>query len=284
MHATVRCSLRFIGLVRSSPARRCTAANTSNQILLFSSKEPPVDPEEWIRPDRPLSGDKGQTHLFPKKLNRQKGALLEDGEEITEDDDDDISNQELDRLEKALARMEASPLTATVVPRPETAVDWMAARRAKQQALEMMLPREATAKRQEATDLPILKGVLLSYAELERCMLSLGALNMVLIPDGPEKRMGGGALGMLFITGTTTNHLKVMADTLVRQLKRRDLAKNNVNGALFGFEGSSDGEDDWLVVDCANYIVHFQLEETRRRLDLESLWSGKDPFEGNLNR
>ena len=246
-------SLR-VGLTRAVP-RWSEASHTH-----FSSKAP-VDTEEWIPPDRPLSGDKGQTHLYPKKGNEKELDYLE--EEIS-----------IAKLEEALAVIQSKPFTASVVP---DMVDWLANRRAKQQGLEMMLPDEATAKRQEATDLPVLRGTLLSWQEIERCMISMGGLDINLIQEGKQRRMGG-ARGMMFITGNTTSHIRLMADTLVRQLKKRELAKYNVNGAMFGSEGSEDNEDDWRIVDCSNYIVHIQLAETRKRLNLEDLWSGKDPL------
>ena len=256
------------GLVRT--AHRWTAL--SRWSMLFSSSN---DTEEWIPPNRPLVGDKGQTHLFPRKITFNKPEDLEEEQrsaDIDERDDEPLSSV---KFQAGLALMAEKPMTATVIPRPTDTVDWLASRRAKLQGLEMMLPDQATTRRQQATDLPVIPGMLLSLRDIEQCMLTLGGLNIKFIKDGPEHRMGG-AEGMIFISGTTTNHVKVMSDTLVRQLKKRDLAKRNVNGAMFGAEGSSNGDDDWIIVDCSNYIVHFQLEETRKRYNLEHLWSGKD--------
>jgi ribosomal silencing factor RsfS len=35
-------------------------------------------------------------------------------------------------------------------------------------------------------------------------------------------------------------------------------------GAELGPEGSDDASETWMVVDCMNYIVHFQDEKTRK--------------------
>lgn len=251
--------------------------------------------EEWIRPDRPLSGDKGQTHLYPKlevdvpqeEDEQEEDELDEDVEkwnDVDFDQDDDgniegLDDDELAKLEAALTVFnDTDPITATVIPRPEESTDWLATRRAKQRGLEMVKPGQGKLIRQQATDLPVLEGILLTSQEIERCMLSLGGLNINLILESKNKSMGG-AKGMIFITGNTTNHLKLMSDTLVRQLKLRNLAKHNVNGAMFGSEGGDDGEDDWRIVDCSNYIVHLQLAETRKRYNLEFLWSGKDALD-----
>jgi hypothetical protein len=59
----------------------------------------------------------------------------------------------------------------------------------------------------------------------------------------------GAASGMILTTGSTPTQIFVMADTLVRQLKRRDLAEVGVVGAQFGAEGSADKTDTWRVVD-----------------------------------
>ena len=240
----------------------------------FSSSD---DTEEWIPPNRPLVGDKGQTHLFPRKITFDKPKEMPGDEQRSADLDDEKADESLSsaEFEAGLALMAEKPMTAKVLPRPTDTVDWLASRRAKQQGLEMMLPGQAKIRRQQATDLPVVPGMLLSLRDIEQCMLSLGGLNIKCIKDGPDHRMGG-ALGMIFISATTTNHVKVMSDALVRQLKKRDLAKRNVTGAMFGAEGSKNGDDDWVIVDCSNYIVHFQLEETRKRYNLEYLWSGKD--------
>ena len=41
---------------------------------------------------------------------------------------------------------------------------------------------------------------------------------------------------------------------------------------------SSNKEETWRVLDCHDYIVHIQDDASRRRYQLEALWSGKDPL------
>ena len=54
------------------------------------------------------------------------------------------------------------------------------------------------------------------------------------------------------------------------QLKKRKLKVVGATGA----EGADT--DDWMVVDCGNFVVHFMKADTRRVLDLERAWREKD--------
>jgi len=103
--------------------------------------------------------------------------------------------------------------------------------------------------------------------------MAAGGSDINVIADGPQKRMGG-ADGMVFVTGASTHQVDVMTRTLVRQLKKRDLGQVGVVGAMLGAEGNE--KDGWRVVDCNNYIVHIQTSDMRRKLAIESMWTGKD--------
>jgi hypothetical protein len=46
-------------------------------------------------------------------------------------------------------------------------------------------------------------------------------------------------------------------------MRRRKLQEGST-GAELGPEGSDDASETWMVVDCMNYIVHFQDEKTRK--------------------
>lgn len=137
----------------------------------------------------------------------------------------------------------------------------------------MMTPDAAEAKRQEDSDLPVIPLTLLSEKEIVSCLTYMGGYDFNTILDGPEKRMGG-AEGMIFVTGSSVHHVDTMTNMLQRQLKKRDLAKVGVVGAMLGAEGSDN--DGWRVVDCRNYIVHIQTETMRKQLNMESIWSGND--------
>jgi ribosomal silencing factor RsfS len=278
--------------------------------VFFSSKTSGDDGEsltEWIPPDRPLAGDKGQSHLYRRKdeeveieeeLTIDQLPKEEDGDKIYHHNGkeyvveeelsidqllelDDDEKELMERLEAALQAQEEkakelkkkAALSSTKAV--EEPVDWLQTRRTKQ-PFEMVKPGEGRAKRQEEADLPVIPHTLLTKAEIDTLLSSLGGQDFNLILDRSKEKRMGGALGMIWVTATSPQHLRLLADMLVRQLKRRGLAEMGVIGAKFGSEGAESEDDDWRVVDCYNYIVHIQLEETRRLLDLESLWSGED--------
>ena len=64
-----------------------------------------------------------------------------------------------------------------------------------------------------------------------------------------------------------------MASTLVTALKSREL-KEAVS--YTGYEGGDKYDDDWLLVDCFNVVVHLMLPKTREGINLESHWEMKD--------
>jgi ribosomal silencing factor RsfS len=246
---------------------------------LSSDKEPKEKPEfsEWIPPDRPLTGDQGQSHLFPniQDQNREEG---EDDEEW-----------ELRRIEEELRLIEQqeesakeTKLDASIDADPH--VDWLKTRRSVlgQEGLDMMTPSEAVARKQEMSDIPVKEHTLLSKKEIATCLDALGGRDITVVLDNPKKRRMGGPNGMVFVTVSSNSQMRSLADALVRQMRRRKLQEVGVLGAELGPEGNDDASETWMVVDCMNYIVHFQDEKTRKALDLEGLWSGKDKLH-NLN-
>jgi Ribosomal silencing factor during starvation len=55
------------------------------------------------------------------------------------------------------------------------------------------------------------------------------------------------------------------------------LQQVGVLGAELGADGNMDDpNENWFVVDCRNYVVHIQDAKTRKAVNLEGLWSGKD--------
>jgi ribosomal silencing factor RsfS len=225
---------------------------------------------EWIPPDRPLSGDQGQSHLFPnvQDQNREEG---EDDEEW-----------ELRRIEEELRLIEEqesakeTKVDASIDADPH--VDWLKTRRSVlgQEGLDMMTPAEAVAKKQEMSDIPIKEHMLLSKDEIATCLDALGGRDITVVLDNPLQRRMGGPNGMVFVTVSSNSQMRSLADALVRQMRRRKLQEVGVLGAELGPEGNDDATETWMVVDCMNYIVHFQDKKTRKALNLEALWSGKD--------
>lgn len=69
---------------------------------------------------------------------------------------------------------------------------------------------------------------------------------------------------LVIASGTSTRHVKSMADEVVTQAKR--------NGFMpMGVEGEKEAE--WVLVDLGDLVVHLMLPRTREFYDLERLWS-----------
>lgn len=64
-------------------------------------------------------------------------------------------------------------------------------------------------------------------------------------------------------TGTSSTHVKALADEVEYQLKEAGEAPGHVEGYR---------SNTWILLDYHNVIVHVFLEETRDFYDLERLW------------
>ena len=201
------------------------------------------DVTDWVPPDRPLSGDLGQTFLYQKTRAADAPPTAE----------------------TSTAETKKTSTTTTSEP---TIIDWLSTRR---QALSIQIPDKN--RRFVGAELEVKVGYLLSLSEITSCLTNMGALHVKNFAD-PQGRLGGPD-GLVLATATSTPHLQLLSETLVRQLKIRKLADRGVGGAALGAEGKSTSSD-WNVIDCQNYVVHVMLEETRRHLNLEALWSGDD--------
>lgn len=69
---------------------------------------------------------------------------------------------------------------------------------------------------------------------------------------------------MVFCTGTSSRHVKSLADNVEMEAKKRELR-------AYGVEGQDTGE--WVLVDFGDVVVHVMQSETRAFYDLERLWS-----------
>jgi ribosome-associated protein len=74
---------------------------------------------------------------------------------------------------------------------------------------------------------------------------------------------------MVIASGTSTRHVKSIADEVVRFAKRLDYQP-------LGVEGESEAE--WVLVDLGDVVVHVMLPRVREFYALERLWTvGDEP-------
>jgi ribosome-associated protein len=69
---------------------------------------------------------------------------------------------------------------------------------------------------------------------------------------------------MVVASGTSSRHVKSMAQHLVEKAAEHDLRPLGVEGQQFG---------EWILVDLADVVVHLMLPQVRDFYNLEKLWS-----------
>jgi ribosome-associated protein len=69
---------------------------------------------------------------------------------------------------------------------------------------------------------------------------------------------------MIMVTGTSTTHLRSLAEELTRQVKAS-------GQTVVGEEGRLQAE--WILVDLGGVVVHIMLARTRALYSLEDLWN-----------
>ncbi|MCC2637119.1 MAG: ribosome-associated protein [Moraxellaceae bacterium] len=69
---------------------------------------------------------------------------------------------------------------------------------------------------------------------------------------------------MVIASGTSSRHVKSLADNVVEKIKAAGFRP-------LGQEGERDSE--WILIDLAGVIVHVMLPATRAFYDLERLWT-----------
>ena len=72
---------------------------------------------------------------------------------------------------------------------------------------------------------------------------------------------------MVVVSGTSTRHVKAVADEVVRFAKKLDVMPLGVEG---------EREAEWVLVDLGDVIVHVMLPRVREFYALERLWSVGD--------
>ena len=219
-------------------------------------------------------------------------------------------------------------LVADVTPPPadddlDGAIDWLQARRSRLggddadgrggvaasggvpgRPTRLLTPEQAESFRHRNSQIPVVIHTLLKTSELISSLIAQGGTDVRVIDTSDLESVHGVGIGcdsILLVTGRNPSHIRVMADSIVRNLKARRLHERGVMGAMQGAEGGQDVftnrrsrnrarrhgaantsgriDDDWMVVDCDNIHVHVMEETTRRCLNIESLWDLKDPSE-----
>jgi len=69
---------------------------------------------------------------------------------------------------------------------------------------------------------------------------------------------------MVIASGTSTRHIKALADNVVLEAKRHGFAALGVEG---------EDTTGWILVDLSDVVVHIMMPETREFYALEKLWS-----------
>lgn len=78
---------------------------------------------------------------------------------------------------------------------------------------------------------------------------------------------------MVIVTGTSNRHVKAIVDNVLLAAKR--------SGAeILGTEGRE--ENDWVLIDLADVVVHVMSTEARRFYDLERLWEQPERSVGQV--
>ena len=69
---------------------------------------------------------------------------------------------------------------------------------------------------------------------------------------------------MIIATGTSSAHIKAIANNVVKSLKDN-------NYGVLGTEGEREG--DWILVDAQDVMIHIMAEPAREFYALEKLWT-----------
>jgi ribosomal silencing factor RsfS len=165
-----------------------------------------------------------------------------------------------------------------------------------------MTPDDAERYRHKKSQIEIIPFTLFTSSELSSSLSAQGGMDIRIIDVADYDDLYGVGMGcshLMVVTGRNSSHIRVMADSIVRNLKARKLNERGIVGATKGVEGGTDIfsnkrnraraskngitntsariDDDWMVVDCGNIHVHILEETTRKCINIESLWDLANP-------
>lgn len=71
---------------------------------------------------------------------------------------------------------------------------------------------------------------------------------------------------MIIATGTSSRHLKALAEKLVQTLKKQNHPQLSIEG---------QNNSSWVLIDTGDVIVHLFQSEMRELFNLEAMWNKK---------
>eukprot|EP00804_Cyclotella_cryptica_P005320 CCRYP_019485-RA/>CCRYP_019485-RA protein AED:0.01 eAED:-0.01 QI:0/-1/0/1/-1/1/1/0/638 len=189
----------------------------------------------------------------------------------------------------------------------DNTIDWLQARRSRLEGKQgmpthLLTPEQAESFRHENSQIPVIPYTLFTTSEISTSLSAQGGSDIYVIDTSDYDSLYGVGLGcdyLMIVTGRNSSHIRVLAESVVRNLKARKLHERGIVGAMQGAEGgqdifsnkrsrnrasrngqtnlSSKVDDDWMVVDCGNIHVHILEPVTRKCLNIEGLWDLSDP-------
>lgn len=72
---------------------------------------------------------------------------------------------------------------------------------------------------------------------------------------------------MIFATGTSTTHIRSIADEVLKETKENDYLPIGVEG---------ENEAEWILIDLGDVVVHVMSPACREYYNLEKLWTHFD--------